>query len=106
MTRYYFNAPLGRLLRVAAFVVALQPAWLPAAGQGRIARMTRGNFLYSNWDAPHMTLDSRGACFEPLRERDTLHPFHDDALAHARHVVEAHGLKITIPPSMRQIETN
>ncbi len=58
MTRYNFNAPLGRLLRVAAFVVALQPAWLPAAGQGRIARMTRDNFLYSNWVAPHTPLDS------------------------------------------------
>lgn len=29
-----------------------------AQGTGRIARITQGNFIYSNWDAPHLTLDT------------------------------------------------
>mgnify|MGYP006988869987 CR=1 FL=1 len=28
------------------------------AAEGRIARITQGIFLYSNWDAPHLTLDT------------------------------------------------
>ena len=28
------------------------------ASQGRIKRITQGIFLYSNWDAPHLTLDT------------------------------------------------
>lgn len=31
---------------------------LDAMAQGRIARIKQGNFLYSNWDAPHLTLDT------------------------------------------------
>ena len=29
-----------------------------SAAQERVARITQGIFLYSNWDAPHLTLDS------------------------------------------------
>ena len=29
-----------------------------SAAQGRIKRITQGIFLYSNWDAPHLTLDT------------------------------------------------
>lgn len=29
-----------------------------SAAQGRIARITQGMFLYSNWDAPYLTLDT------------------------------------------------
>lgn len=28
------------------------------SGQGRVARIKQGIFLYSNWDAPHVTLDT------------------------------------------------
>lgn len=31
---------------------------LDAMAQGRIARIKQGIFLYSNWDAPHLTLDT------------------------------------------------
>lgn len=31
---------------------------LDAMAVGRIARITQGNFLYSNWDAPYLTLDT------------------------------------------------
>ena len=31
---------------------------LDAMAQGRIARIKQGIFLYSNWDAPYLTLDT------------------------------------------------
>lgn len=42
------------LLLTIGAVLAASVAW----GQGRIARIKQGIFLYSNWDAPHMTLDT------------------------------------------------
>lgn len=50
------NSILLRRFIVTAFAVALlsSMAW----GDGRIARFKQGLFLYSNWDAPHVTIDT------------------------------------------------
>ena len=47
---------LLRRFIVTAFAVVLlsSMAW----GDERIARFKQGLFLYSNWDAPHVTLDT------------------------------------------------
>ena len=40
------------------FVVMAMLITEVAWGQGRVARVTKDIFLYSNWDAPHVTLDT------------------------------------------------
>lgn len=44
--------------KLNAIILLLLLAGSLAWSQGRIARIRQGIFLYSNWDAPHMTLDT------------------------------------------------
>ena len=46
-----------KLLRLAFLIVATLFV-IPAMAQGRVARVTKGIFLFSNWDSPHVTLDT------------------------------------------------
>ncbi|MBO5541194.1 MAG: hypothetical protein J5980_09645 [Muribaculaceae bacterium] len=48
---------MNKLNAIGLFVVLAMVSLMTLA-QGRIARIKQGIFLYSNWDAPHMTLDT------------------------------------------------
>ena len=52
MTRHHRYTLLLTILLLSAFTS------LNALAQGRVARFQQGIFLYSNWDAPGMALDT------------------------------------------------
>lgn len=48
----------SRILAVVLMAIVAVAGWVDASSQGRIARIKQGIFLYSNWDAPYLTLDT------------------------------------------------